>query len=231
MADPLPLSLGRRSVRRLLLDRALTRASAPGGEGYAAAMLPRLERTVPRTPLGAALVRSLCTDERWAARYLAARALAGLAPAHVEPAEAWECLLALARDPLAAVRQGAAWGLGTLVIRAREQTAPWLERLLADPDAQRSERKAALRSLVVLALEPATSELAERLLRRTALAPDPLARGVWVLVSRGIGARDPQRAQAILDTWSASEQSALREQAARAQRRPLAPSVSTGAPR
>jgi hypothetical protein len=208
-------------MHRALLSWSLTRASAPGGEAFAARSLPRLQRAVPRTERGAALASALSTDERWAARYLAARVLARMAPDLVPADAAWERLVALARDDHRAVREGASYGFAELVVRV-PPAAERLERLLTDGAADSTARRAALRSLVVLAVQPETAELGARLLRSTARGHERLARGVGaVILGRGIAARDPERAMQIVRDWLASGDPVLRAQAERALRGPL----------
>ena len=95
-------------------------------------------------------------------------------------------------------------------------TLPRLEQLLTDTRAHRAERRAALRSLVVLAVTPSTAGVAEHLLAGAARMGVP---GVGALIiGRGVAQRDPDRAEGILRDWSSSPHPALREQAARAQR-------------
>jgi hypothetical protein len=209
-------------VHRALLNWSLTRASAAGGEAFAARGLTRLERAVPRTARGAALVRALCTDERWAARYLAARTVGRMAPDLIPVEEAWERLLTFADDAHRAVRDGAAFGIAELVAHAPEATED-LERLLGDAATPRAARRAALRSLVLLAVRPETAHAGARLLRLAALAGGGTARGVGaVILGRGIAARDPGRALGIARDWAASDEPELRAQAERALRGPLA---------
>lgn len=209
-----------------LLRWVLRRASSPEHLGFAARILPRLDRAIPRTATGAEFVRLSSTDGHWAARYLAARSMGRMAPDLVEVEEAWSWLLELARDQVVAVREGVPFGLAELVQRC-PTTATRLERLLLDAAAPPRERKAALRSLVILAVTPETAELAERLLPAAARAGGWVAAGVGpVIIGRGIGRRDPQRASKILAEWSASDDAVLREQAARALRRPLVDTTS-----
>lgn len=211
-----------------LLERMLTKASAPEGATYAA-MLPRLERTVTRTRSGADLVRRLCDDERWSARYLAGRTLGRMVPDLVETDEAWRRLLTLAIDDSPFVREAVPVGIASLVERD-PSSGERLEQLLADPAAPRLERRAALRSLVPLTLSPATQALGERLLRAAALADAGINQGVGaILLGRGIGARDPEHARRIAAEWAASAETPLRRQAARALRGPLGDANDVGA--
>jgi hypothetical protein len=214
-------------MHRALLSWSLTRASAPGGEAFAARSLQRLQRAIPRTERGAALASELATDERWAARYLAARVLARMAPDLVPADAAWERLVALARDDRRAVREGASYGFAELVVRV-PPAAEWLERLLTDGAADSTARRAALRSLVVLAVEPETAELGARLLGGAARGDERLARAVGaVILGRGIAARDPERAMQIIREWLASGDPVLRAQAERALRGPLSTRART----
>ncbi|MEA2250217.1 MAG: hypothetical protein QOI62_3193 [Solirubrobacteraceae bacterium] len=201
-------------MRRRLLNRLLTRASAPGDTGLASQVLPSLARAVPRTPSGARLVRELHADDRWAARYLAARVIPRFVPDHLAADEAWHLLLRLADDDAAVVRQGAAFGLGELAI-AESDARTLLERLLDDAARPRAQRRAALRSLTLLAVTPSTEDLAERLLRDAVLADEGLAPGAEVVVTRGIGPRDRERALEILRGWVASSEPILRRHGAR----------------
>ena len=209
-------------MHRALLSWSLTKASAPGEEAFAASCLPRLERAVPRNRRGAALARNLVGDERWAARYVGARALGRLAPEPIAVDEAWAGLLTLAGDRERTVREGAAAGLAELVTRAPE-TAPRLERVLTDPAAGAGARRAAVRSLIVLSVQPQTAELGARLLRAAALAGDRSGRGLGAgVIGRGIAAQDRDRALGIAREWAASAEPALRAQGERALRGPLA---------
>lgn len=194
-------------------------------------MLPVLDRAVPRTRSGAEFARASCAERCWAARYLAARTIGRMVPDLVGVAEAWARLLELAADEVAAVREGAAFGVAEVVSRCPSEVAQ-LERLVVDTAAPPASRKAALRSLIPLATDPGTAELAERLLVAAARAGGWVAAGVGpVIVGRGIGRRDPERASKILAEWSASDDAVLREQAARALRRPLVDTTSAeGAP-
>jgi hypothetical protein len=90
-----------------------------------------------------------------------------------------------------------------------------LERLLGDPAAPRAQRRAALRSLVLLAVTPATAQVAERLLRDVALDDERLGPGAEAVVTRGVGTRDPARARAILGSWAASPELVLRRRGTR----------------
>jgi hypothetical protein len=208
-------------MRHRLLEWALTRASQPESAQYAA-MLPRMERSVPRSPSGAELVLRLCDDERWAARFLAARALGRMVPDLVAADDAWRRLLALAADDAPVVREAVPVGMAAVV--AREPAAgERLERLLFDTAAPWLARRAAVRSLVPLTLSPATEALGERLLRAVALADADISRGTGaVVLGRGIGARAPEHARRIAEEWAASGEEPLRRQAARALRGPLA---------
>lgn len=211
-------------MHRALLSWSLTKASAPGEEAFAASCLPRLERAVPRNRRGAALARNLIGDERWAARYVGARALGRLAPEPIALDEAWAGLLTLAGDRERTVREGAAAGLAELVTRVPE-AAPRLERVLTDPaaDADAGARRAAVRSLIVLSVQPQTAELGARLLRAAALAGDRSGRGLGAgVIGRGIAAQDRDRALGIAREWAASAEPALRAQGERALRGPLA---------
>jgi len=209
-------------VHRALLSWSLTKASAPGEEAFAASCLPRLERAVPRNRRGAALARNLVGDERWAARYVGARALGRLAPEPITVDEAWAGLLTLAGDRERTVREGAAAGLAELVTRVPE-AAPRLERVLTDPAADVGARRAAVRSLIVLSVQPQTAELGARLLRAAALAGDRSGRGLGAgVIGRGIAAQDRDRALGIAREWAASAEPALRAQGERALRGPLA---------
>jgi len=204
-----------------LLKWVLRRASSPEHLGFAARILPRLGGAIPRTETGAEFVRLSCTAEDWAARYLAARSIAHMTPDLIATAEVWGRLLGLARDQVAAVREGVPFGIAEVVQRC-PIAATRLECLLVDTAAPSQERKAALRSLVILAVAPGTAELAERLLHAAARAGGSVAAGVGpVIVGRGIGRRDPERAFKILTDWLASDDPVLREQASRAMRRPL----------
>jgi hypothetical protein len=204
-----------------LLRWVLRRASCPEHLGFAARILPRLEGAIPRTETGAEFVRSSCADPHWAARYVAARSIGRMAPDLLQPAEVWDRLLELAEDHVAAVREGVPFGLAE-VVRRCPTTQGRLERLIVDTSAPARERKAALRSLVILAIGTETSECAERLLSAAARAGGRGAAGVGpVIIGRGIGRRDPERALRILAEWSAGDDPVLREQAARALRRPL----------
>jgi hypothetical protein len=134
--------------------------------------------------------------------------------------EAWERLLALAADAEALVREAAPHGLGELLLRA-PGAADRLERLVRDAGAPRLARRAAVRSLIVVA--PVEGELAARLLRSAALADGDASRGVGaVILGRGIGARDPEWARQLAHQWAASDEPVLREHARRALRGPLA---------
>lgn len=208
-------------MRHPLLEWTLTRASAADGAKYAAA-LPRMERSVARTASGAKLVLRLCEDERWAARYLAARRLGRLVPELVATDEAWRRLLVLAADHVPVVREAVPVGMAALV--EREPVAGQrLERLLLDRSAPRLTRRAAVRALVPLTLCPTTEELGERLLRAVALADAEVSRGIGaVILGRGIGASDPEHARRIASAWAISDEEALHRQAARALGGPLA---------
>jgi hypothetical protein len=204
-----------------LLDWTLTKASEPTGGKYAA-LLPRMERSVPRTRRGADLVRRLCEDERWAARFLAARALGRMVPDLVDVDNAWRLLLMLAVDDSPLVREAVPVGIASLVER-QPSASERLERLLNDGTAPRLARRAGLRSLVPLTLGSGTHALGERLLRAAALAGPELHQGIGaVIVARGIGARDPEHARRIAAEWAASTEVPLRRQAARALRGALA---------
>jgi hypothetical protein len=197
-------------MRRRMLRWALDRAEREENTAFAAVTLPRLERSIPATDKGAQLVRSLVDDERWTGRYVGALALPRFVPERVPAADAWALLLRLAADCSAIVRQGAAIGVGRLVIRAPSELDR-LERLLVNPEAPLAERRAALRSLVVVAETEETVATAERLLRRTVLCQDRLAASVGTIVTRGLGARDPGRALMMLRDWAQSDNEALRE--------------------
>lgn len=204
-----------------LTSWVLTRACEPGGTRFAA-MLPRLDRAVPCTRAGAERVRALCDDERWSARYVAGRALGRMAPEPIDAGEVWERLLRLAHDDSSFVREAVPFGIAALVERAPSAAQP-LERLLTDAAAPRAERRAALRSLVLLAPAAATRDLGARLLRAAAMQDSGINCGVGaVILGRGIGARDPALARRIAQDWSESAEPALRRQGARALRGPLA---------
>ena len=202
-----------------LLRRVLRRASSAEHAGFAARILPALDGAVPRTRSGAEFVRASCADQYWAARYLAARTLGRMVPDLIGVEEAWGCLLGLAADEVAAVREGAAFGVADVVSRCPGEAAR-LERLVVDTAAPSAGRKVALRSLIPLATDPCTAELAERLLAAAARAGGWVAAGVGpLIVGRGIRGRDPQRAARILGAWATSDDAVLRDQAARARRR------------
>ncbi len=205
-------------MRRRLLDWALTRAGGPDGAAVAA-LLPQLERAVPATPGGAALVRELCEDPRWPARHLAGRVLGRMVPAGaMAPPEAWERLLVLAADPSPLVRESVPHGMAALV-RAAPEAGALLEQLLEDAAAPIGRRRAAARSLVLLALDPETAEEAARLLSVAARAEGGVARGIGaVVLGRGIGRRDPVLARRIAETWRADGHPVLADQAGRALR-------------
>ncbi|HUR85478.1 MAG TPA: hypothetical protein VMY78_09045 [Solirubrobacteraceae bacterium] len=216
-------------MKHRLLEWTLTKASGPDGDRYAA-MLPRMERSVPRTERGVELVRRLCEDERWAARYLAARAVGRMVPDLIEVDEAWRRLLAMAVDESPIVREAVPVGIAALVQR-EPSAGERLERLLDDGAAPRLARRAGLRSLVALTLSPGTRALGERLLRAAALAGPDAHHGVGaVILGRGIGARDPEHARRIAAEWAASPEAPLREQAARASRGALADAEAGGKP-
>lgn len=208
-------------MKRPLLEWMLTKASAADGAKYAAA-LPRMARSVTRTASGAALVLRLCEDDRWAARFLAARTLGRMAPELVGTDEAWRRLLVLAADDVPVVREAVPFGMAAIV--EREPVAGQrLERLLLDRNAPRLTRRAAVRALVPLTLCPATEELGERLLRAVALADPQVSRGIGaVILGRGIGASAPEHARRIASAWATSDEEALQRQAARALGGPLA---------
>ncbi|MFP5361582.1 MAG: hypothetical protein ACLGI5_02490 [Thermoleophilia bacterium] len=204
-------------MRRLLLGYMLDRAAAPEGAALAA-MLPRLERAVPATRKGAQIVRGLCADERWTARHLAGRVMGRLPDDAMSSDEAWGRLLALAADEHPMVREGAPYGLAALAARDAAMAAR-AEALLTDAGAPRSARRAVLRSIVALCAEPPTRPLGERLLRTAALADEGVNRGVGaVVLSRGIGARDPELARRIATEWATAPEPALRREADRALR-------------
>ena len=208
-----------RPMATRLLGRILRGASAPERTAFAARILPALERAVPRTPGGAAFVRSSCADESWASRYLAGRAIGRMVPDFIPADEAWARLLDLSGDKVTPVREAVPFGLAEVVRRAPKVEAD-LERLVADSAAPSSARKAALRSLVLLAVDPETAEFADRLLAVAARAGGSMAAGVGpVIIGRGISARDPRRAAEILDRWSASDDAVLQNQASLARRR------------
>lgn len=202
-------------MRRAVLGWALDRAAREDEVGFATVALPRLERSIPPTRRGAELARGLADDDRWTARYLAGVSLARLVPRHLAVDDAWEVLMRLAGDEAASVRQAAAIGVGRLVLRCPEEVGR-LEGLLRDPAADLGQRGAALRSLALLAADDATADDAERLLRETALSGDRLAPAVRPVITRGLGARDPERARAILERWAAGDDAALRAYAGRA---------------
>jgi hypothetical protein len=204
-------------MRHRLLERTLTKASEPQATKYAA-MLPHLERSVARTPSGAELVLRLCDDDRWAARFLAARVLGRMVPDLVEIDDAWRRLLALAVDDSPIVREAVPVGMAALVERD-PSAGERLERLLLDAAAPRLARRAALRSLVPLTLSAATAALGERLLRAVAVEDGDISRGVGaVVLGRGIGAHAPEQARRIAAEWATGEEEPLRRQAARALR-------------
>jgi hypothetical protein len=207
-------------VRRALLGWMLGRAAAPDGARFAA-MLPRLEGAVPRTAAGAQMAREMCSDERWSARYLAGRVLGRFPPEALDPDDAWTRLLALAGDEHTVVREAAPFGLAALAAR-EPATAERMAVLLTDAGAPRAARRAALRSLVPLVVDPPTRAAGERLLREAALTDAGINRGVGaVILGRGIAARDPELALRIAHEWENSPEPALRRHAARALRAPL----------
>ena len=201
-----------------LLRRVLRRASSPEHAGFAARVLPVLDGAVPRSPSGAEFLHSSCTDEHWAARYLAARSLPRMVPDLIGFEETWALLLGLACDPVVAVREGVPFGLAGVVQRCPEAVAP-LKRLIVDSTAASAERKAALRSLILLAVDPGTADVSEGLLRAAAHAGGWVTAGVGpVIIRRGIASRDPERATEILREWLDSGDPVLQEQATRALR-------------
>jgi hypothetical protein len=95
--------------------------------------------------------------------------------------------------------------------------AEGLEDLIADGDAPLPVRRCAVRSLAVLATQPATADLGVRLLSVAAASPDRASAGIGaVIVGRAIAARDRARAEAIARAWSESDDPRLSDQGRRA---------------
>jgi hypothetical protein len=201
-----------------VLDWTLTRAADPSHANFAARWLPWVVRAVRIAPFRGRLVRDLSEDRRWPARYAAGRVLGSLVPRHMPAEEAWERLVRLAADPAPFVPEAVPHGIADVVTRM-PRMAGGLEDLIADGDAPLAVRRCAVRSLAVLATQPATAELGMRLLSVAAVAPGRASHGIGAaIVGRAIAARDSARAEAIARAWSESDAPRLRDQGRRALR-------------
>jgi Lon-like ATP-dependent protease len=175
------------------------------------ALLPFLRTQLSQNP---ADLPGLAQHQAWQARWVASQKLAEA----LSPEQAWPLLCQLAQDAERNVREGAAYGLASLLSR-QPQLLNKYEAILADAEAAVRLKEAILHSAVVLwRNQPDHLHLALTLLTTAASQPpiEPYRTIGSHLLAVELKKSHPEAAQKLQTSWVAAENSHLQYHAVRA---------------
>ncbi len=209
------------------LDLLIQRLAVSQDPRWVTAGLDLMERALPQSPEGFALTMEYTRAPEPFARYFAARQLGRFAQNGLRD-EAWRALQNAAIDSERLVREGAAWGMATMLAEDAA-SVPLLRAALTNEHAPHLLRRAILSSTLPIIRNARAERLDDALgLIDTAVthgAPQGVA---MVIVERELATRDPAHAKELLARWEKSESPTPRRLAARIlARNPMLKNIST----